>query len=130
MASMRQGEARPAPGRHVLLVEDDDDIREALRGLLEGEGYQVSEAPNGADGLAILAAANPLPCVALVDLMMPILDGWQFLERVREDPRFAGLEVVVITAATEPQIPVGPVVLRKPFSVDALLAAVARACTS
>jgi DNA-binding response OmpR family regulator len=67
---------------HVLVVDDDPDIRGLLRELLERQGYQVTEASNGRDGLRALYASPP--DVVLLDVSMPELDGWQTLERIRD----------------------------------------------
>jgi DNA-binding response OmpR family regulator len=67
---------------HVLVVDDDADIRGLLRELLERQGYQVTEASNGRDGLRALYASPP--DVVLLDVSMPELDGWQTLERIRD----------------------------------------------
>ncbi len=67
---------------HVLVVDDDADIRGLLRELLERQGYQVTEAANGRDGLRALYASPP--DVVLLDISMPELDGWETLERIRD----------------------------------------------
>jgi CheY-like chemotaxis protein len=68
----------------ILVVDDDPDIRDSLREVLEDEGYDVSCVGNGQEALDHLKAASPRPCVILLDLMMPVMDGWQFLaERSR-----------------------------------------------
>ena len=82
----------------VLVVDDDADIRDALCELLEDEGYRAISAANGQEALANLSTGE-LPCVILLDLMMPVMDGWEFRRRQQEDPRLAQVPVVVITAA-------------------------------
>ncbi|HEY7563062.1 MAG TPA: response regulator transcription factor [Gaiellaceae bacterium] len=67
---------------HVLVVDDDADIRGLLRELLERQGYQVTEAANGREGLRALYASPP--DVVLLDVSMPELDGWETLERIRD----------------------------------------------
>ena len=68
----------------ILVVDDDQDIRDSLREVLEDEGYQVACVANGREALDYLKTASPRPCVILLDLMMPVMDGWQFLaERAR-----------------------------------------------
>ncbi|HEX7024467.1 MAG TPA: response regulator, partial [Gemmatimonadales bacterium] len=88
---------RPAGGG-VLLVEDDPDTRAVLRRSLEKEGWRVSEAENGRQGLERVAAE--LPGLVLLDLMMPEMDGFEFLDALRQDDSRAGIPVVVITAKT------------------------------
>ena len=65
----------------VLIVEDDESIREMMRHVLEIEGYSVSIANNGKEALDSLNQDSDLPSIILLDLMMPVLDGWQFYRR-------------------------------------------------
>jgi CheY-like chemotaxis protein len=83
--------------KSVLVVEDNVDIRETIVQVLEVEGYPVSSAANGAEAVELLKTM-PKPCLILLDLMMPIMDGWQFLEKQKEDTVFASLPVVLISA--------------------------------
>jgi CheY-like chemotaxis protein/anti-sigma regulatory factor (Ser/Thr protein kinase) len=87
---------RRDPGAGVLIVEDDADTRAMLRRSLEKEGWRVSEAANGRIGLEQVAA-DP-PALVLLDLMMPEMDGFEFLEGLRTQPGHEDLDVVVITA--------------------------------
>jgi CheY-like chemotaxis protein len=82
----------------VLVVEDDEDIVENLKLLLEGEGLRVECAANGLAALEALAHADPLPSVILLDLMMPVMDGFEFREAQLADPRIAAVPVVLMTA--------------------------------
>jgi CheY-like chemotaxis protein len=87
----------PVPGRGpVLLVEDDPAAREATRRLLEKLGLVVAEAANGAEGLAWLDA-NGAPSLILLDLMMPVMDGFAFLGEMQNQPRFRDVPIVVLT---------------------------------
>jgi CheY-like chemotaxis protein len=90
----------PAMGAHVLVVDDDADIRESLAHVLAEEGYQVSEAANGLQALAEMERGHP--DVVLLDLMMPVMDGWKTLEILRRTPRHAGVPVVILSAAPAP----------------------------
>src|SRR5574340_1100683 len=83
----------------VLLVEDDAAIRDALRELLEAEGFVVQGAANGREALARLRAGGHRPRLILLDLMMPVMDGWEFRQAQRGDPALARIPVVVLTAA-------------------------------
>ncbi len=120
----------PKALREVLVVEDDCGIREALRDLLESEGLRVTGAVNGEDALAKLRGRAP--DLILLDLMMPVMNGWEFRIAQRRDPAIAGIPVVVLSA----QNGLGREVrdmsvdgwLAKPFEIDALLAAVHRYC--
>jgi len=82
----------------VLVIDDEDDIRELCRVNLEFEGFQVSDAPNGLVGLE--AAARERPDVIFLDLMMPEMDGWDVLRRLKEDDATAQIPVVLLTART------------------------------
>jgi CheY-like chemotaxis protein len=116
-----------ASSGYILIVEDDDDIREALSQILELEGYAVREAPNGREALAILTQ-GAVPKLILLDLMMPIMDGWQFRAEQLKDPRLAGVPVVVISADANVHQKVksfgAATVLPKPVSLDRLLRAI------
>lgn len=112
----------------VLVVEDDFAIRETLRELLEDEGYHVVWASNGREALTQLRATRP--SLILLDLMMPVMDGWEFRTAQQRDPTLAGIPVIVISAdhALEHKVSSLEVEgwLAKPFELDALLAAVER----
>ena len=82
----------------VLVIDDEDDIRELCRVNLEFEGFQVFDAANGPIGLA--AAARHRPDVIFLDLMMPQMDGWDVLRRLKEDDATAHIPVVLLTART------------------------------
>ena len=84
--------------KHILIIEDDKDILEVLKDLLESEGYQVSLAENGQEALDLLDRSTDLPGLILVDLMMPIMDGFQFRQRQSADERFKNIPVVVMSA--------------------------------
>jgi CheY-like chemotaxis protein len=114
------------PERPVLIVEDDPDIRDATAILLEDEGYRVAQAENGLKALEVITR-GPAPSLVLLDLMMPVMDGQEFLQRLKAlGPPRADLPVVVMTAAHNPSVPEAKQVIRKPYSVDVLLEAVAR----
>lgn len=81
----------------ILLVEDDEIIRESIAEVLRDEGYEVAEAANGAEALRWLAE-NPQPCVILLDLFMPVMSGADFRARQLGDPILSGIPVVVVSA--------------------------------
>jgi hypothetical protein len=87
-----------AEGRCVLLIEDDEPTREMVRRTLEAAAWSVMEAENGRVGLERLDQA--VPDLVLLDLMMPEMDGFQFLSRMRETPAWRAIPVVVVTAKT------------------------------
>ena len=84
----------------VMVVEDDVDIRQALIEILEDHGFGTLAARDGADALNILSHATELPCVILLDLMMPVMDGATFRQVQRQDPRLASIPVVVLSGIT------------------------------
>jgi CheY-like chemotaxis protein len=132
VAAAAPSEGRLEPGRgpaRILIVDDDQDVRDALRESLELMGHLVSEAANGRQALDVMTSTPDL-CLVLLDLRMPIMSGWEFLEAKSRMPAFAELPVVVVSA-TEPT----PAVLaqtagflKKPADLDALLAYVDRFC--
>src|SRR4051794_32442195 len=84
----------------VLLVEDDADLRETTAMLLECEGYQVCAVENGREALNQLLD-GPLPSVILLDMLMPVMNGWEFRAHQQRDPRLAAVPVVVVTASRD-----------------------------
>jgi len=114
----------------VLGVEDDADIRETVAELLVEEGYVVHTANSGREALDHLAAAPSLPDLVLLDLMMPVMDGWTFYDNLQKEARWAALPIVVISADAqvyEKAARLNPVAcLRKPVGIDELLNVVAR----
>ncbi|HEX8908771.1 MAG TPA: response regulator [Anaeromyxobacteraceae bacterium] len=115
----------------VMLVEDDLAIRETLRELLEGEGYGVQSAENGRDALARLRTSEP-PRLILLDLTMPVMDGWAFRRAQRRDPALSRIPVVVLSADHPLAEKVSDMAvagyLAKPFELAALLDTVQRYC--
>jgi CheY-like chemotaxis protein len=88
-------------GKTVLVVDDDEDLREAICEALRDEGYAVASASDGAEALSWLRAhPEQPPGIILLDLMMPVMNGWQFRAEQRRDPRLASIRTVVMTAAT------------------------------
>ncbi len=123
---MAQSES-PVERPSILVVDDDQDIREAVAEVLAGEGYSTRTAGNGQEALAVLSGLER-PCLVLLDLMMPVMDGYEVLARLRENPVWRGFPVVVCTASrsTAPEGASG--ILRKPFEVDELLSLVGGHC--
>ena len=117
----------------ILLIDDDPEIRSALTDLLKIAGYGVLEAANGQEALDLLGRpGEPLPCLIVLDIMMPILDGWEFRRRQISDPRLASIPVLVVTADTtaqrRPEARSVQSFLMKPADPDALLQAIGRYC--
>ena len=116
----------------LLIVEDDDDIRETLAALLEARGFLTAVAKNGADALAVTAHGIQ-PALIVLDLVMPVMDGIEFLERQNEVELLADVPVIVVTAQPERarDLPANVrAVVPKPFSVGELLAAIETVCAS
>jgi len=86
------------PDRGVLVVDDDLDIREALSDILDDRGFHVESAANGREALTLLRSLKAAPSVILLDLMMPVMDGYGFLEERRKDRSLAVIPVAIITA--------------------------------
>lgn len=121
----------PRPRGPILVVEDEADLRALMVGLLEGDGYEAVGASNGEEALALLRAGTVRPCLILLDLMMPRMDGWAFRAAQRRDPALAPIPVVVVTGygSQLETRPLGAVAtVAKPFNLDALLEIVATHC--
>jgi CheY-like chemotaxis protein len=115
----------------VLIVEDDPDTREMLTSFLQLEGFHTETASNGREALDRLSdgvEAN----VILLDLMMPVMDGWQFRRRQVEDARFAKIPTIVVSAAGRDRMAQisADAYLAKPIDMDELLTRVAQFCES
>ena len=87
----------------ILIVEDDDDIRELLADVIRGHGYEVLEAEHGARALELLEEQEQAPCLMLLDLMMPVMNGPALLQILGGSARWASLPVVVISAGGRPE---------------------------
>jgi CheY-like chemotaxis protein len=114
----------------VMIVEDDPDTREMLERFLELEGFDVRTAANGKLALEALRADSAL-CVILLDLMMPVMNGWQFRAAQASDPALARIPVIVVTAAgAKGDIPAIDAHgwLSKPVDFDRLLATITPLC--
>ncbi len=116
----------------VLVIEDDQDVSDAMSETLGDAGYAVATARNGAIALSALRAARELPALILLDLMMPVMDGAHFLMVMRNDARLATLPVVLVTAdghATTKAARLGVQGgIKKPVQLNELLFTVAKYC--
>lgn len=132
-ASDRMDTVRAAVGpTRILIVEDDAAIRETLAEVLAGEGFAVSCASNGAEALDRLALETA-PNVILLDLMMPVMDGWAFRDVQRLDPRLSGIPVLVLSASHGDDRAAidalgAAAFLAKPYDLDDLIDTVHRLC--
>lgn len=121
---------RSGKGATILVVEDDADIRDTMTLVLEGEGFKVETASDGREALDALGRGLR-PAIILLDLMMPVMDGWELNDELKRQRDLASIPVVFVsalepgtrrTASLE-----GAGFLRKPFELNALLDAVDRA---
>ena len=115
----------------VLVVEDDLDIRETCRQILELEGYDVLTAANGQQAFEILRSCQVRPALILLDMMMPVMNGWEFLKSRCADPGASTIPVVVVTAAGQMGNFEASTVqgfLKKPIELDTLLDTVKKFC--
>lgn len=118
----------------LLLIEDDRDIREALAQALQLEGYRVVVAENGREGLQRLqttrAAASSLPSLIILDLMMPVMNGWEFLDEVKKEADLSQIPVIVSSAHSQAEqnqtATQGLTFVRKPIDLDFLLRQIER----
>ena len=102
----------------VLIVDDDELIRETLQELVEMAGCSALVAANGKEALRVLA--DHRPCLVILDLLMPIMSGNELLDIMRQDPTLADIPVVVSTSAPD-RAPPGVPIIRKPVNIDALV---------
>jgi CheY-like chemotaxis protein len=118
----------PDQNHRVLIVDDHREIREVTAELLDINGFEVMSAANGREALALLEQRQ-LPCLILLDLMMPVMNGWEFLDACQSRPEFAQIPVVIVSAY-EDRAPRDRVqaVLKKPVDLSALLTEVKRYC--
>lgn len=112
----------------ILIIEDDDDIRQVFLDILEGEGYRVATATNGAEGLSALQNGYR-PWLILLDLVMPVMNGAEFLAHRQTDDRLASIPVVLLSGGDQSMrrdLPAVDMVVGKPVALEALLAAIER----
>ena len=109
----------------VLIVDDELCLLESLQEFLEDEGFSVATATNGAEALDLLE--REIPCLVILDLIMPVVTGNQVYERMQNDPRFANVPVLVSTSDPT-RAPEGAFVMKKPIDLDRLLGAVRDHC--
>lgn len=124
---MSQSNSSVTGGLTVLLVvEDDDDYRKVLSETLEEAGYSVESAIHGLDALTRLRSGLK-PTVILLDLMMPVMDGWSFVAALKDDTSLASIPVIATTGAGDRVLysaPVSAAYLNKPINREQLLATI------
>jgi len=114
----------------VLIVEDDADLREMMAQLLSLEGFQAAAVANGSEALQYLHNGHIKPDVILLDLMMPVMDGWEFRRKQQADPAFADVPVIVLSALDQSRAAdvQAEAFLKKPLDFDRLLQLVRHYC--
>jgi CheY-like chemotaxis protein len=119
----------PTPSHTVLIVEDEEDLRELMRDALQMRGYSVVTAEEGTDALRKLDDIGP-PCVILLDLLMPGMNGWDLFEKLRERPELSSVPVIIHSSASS-RAPAGVTrVLQKPLAFERLISVVAEYCSN
>jgi two-component system phosphate regulon response regulator PhoB len=122
----------PTAGGRILVVDDDNAIRETLRAILEDEGYAVTVAANGREALLRLQESAVPPDLCIVDMVMPVLNGWELCAELARRPALARMPVLLVSAnskADGPEVGLDTVqVMRKPIDFDRLLEHVERYC--
>lgn len=119
------------PDCHVLIVEDEPDLRDTLREILTLKGYTCSTAANGREALERLRQV-PVPQVVLLDLMMPVMSGWELLQALEREPQSSTQPAIVVTSAvadlSELSNRYSCPILQKPIDLPRLLDLIERAC--
>lgn len=127
MTAATAAHRKPAPC--VLIVEDDTDVREMMDLLLTSIGYRTQTAANGA--IALDRLREERPCMVLLDLMMPVMTGWEFRERQLADPELASIPVLCMSAVYQPEdvkTKLQVQCLAKPLDFGRLIDEIATAC--
>jgi len=122
---MRGDDEREEP--KILVVEDDEDARDAMVALLQLKGYRAVPASNGREALDYLDRA-PAPDLIILDLWMPVLDGWQFRSEQMKNPRLADIPVIVVSALGDRAEVDANEIIIKPVDVDRLLVTIGHYC--
>jgi CheY-like chemotaxis protein len=112
----------------ILIVEDDQDIRESLRDAFEDEGYTVRCATNGKEGLEALQRFER-PCVVILDLLLPVMTGNEVYKAMLADPNLAEIPVIVSTSDPS-RAPSGVLLLKKPLNLQTILSTINRLCSA
>jgi CheY-like chemotaxis protein len=115
----------------VLIVEDDTEVCGFMDFLLTANGYETMCAGNGHQALEQMRARKP--CIVLLDIHMPVMDGWEFRKRQLHDPKYASVPVVAVTAHFDPrdvEDKLGVKCLRKPIHIEEVISEVRVACGS
>lgn len=113
----------------VLVIDDDRAIRQTMKDVLEIYGYEVHTAADGREGISKLMSMKVMPCVILLDLMMPGMNGWGFLDFQKSNPTFSGVPVIICSAYENSAKSIDTKrILIKPVQLDSLVGAVKAFC--
>lgn len=113
----------------ILIIEDEKSIQDILKLALEMEGFKVYTADNGKQAMGILPQMKR-PCLILLDLMMPVMNGWEFAEEISKDSNLSTIPIVLITAYGDRAKQVAAKgILKKPIDLDSLLKIVNQWCS-
>ena len=118
------------PGRRLLIIDDDDDVRESLEALMVEEGFDVAVARSAPAALSDMTFGRVVPHAILIDMQMPSMSGAQFLAIIQRSEEWAGIPVVLCSGSSlHPELSVGAfAVLQKPFDIEQLIAILELAC--
>ena len=108
----------------VLVVDDEPEIRDSLRDVLEDEGYRVHLAANGKEALAQLRTLQP-PLAMILDIIMPVMSGTELYAAMQADPQLAAVPLIISTSDPS-RAPSGALIMKKPIDLQRLLVAIAR----
>jgi CheY-like chemotaxis protein len=121
-------QCKEPPCKSILIVEDDQSIRETIALALEYEGYRVATAANGREALDMLPRM-PKPCLILLDLMMPVMNGWEFADALNKDVVLATIPIVVVTAYEDQAGSIrSKALIKKPVDLNVLYKTVRDCC--
>lgn len=115
--------------KNVLVIDDDDAVLETIGEILESRGYAPIFAKDGAEALKVLEGEPEPPCLILLDMMMPGMNGWQFLDQQRASSKFSKIPVIICSAFSETARSVRDApILDKPIELGSLMKAVHAFC--
>ena len=113
----------------VLVVEDDKDVRESMKDALELEGYQVKTASNGMEGLATLKESDKIPCLILLDILMPVMGGREFMDNLKKDSALSEIPVLIHSSIANKDNTTGSIgFIKKPADLFMILQTIKTYC--
>jgi CheY-like chemotaxis protein len=116
--------------KKVLVIDDDPAICQTMKDVLEINGYEVITANDGKDGINTLSSMKALPCIILLDLMMPGMNGWGFLDFQRASPEYSQVPVIICSAYENSAKSIGlKPIITKPVQLNHLLGTVKALCS-